>query len=60
MHMDELERLEEAARRTLALKQREAEKGHDWVVDAHTLTSTKLLELVALARFGWPVWKAGA
>ncbi len=57
MHQDDLQRLEDAAKRTLHLKQTEAEKGHDWVVDAHSLTSCSLLELVALAKIGWPIWK---
>jgi len=60
MHLDELDRLHDEARRTLKLKIDNAEKGHDWVVDAHTITSTKLLELVALARLGWPIWKSGS
>lgn len=59
MDLNQLNRLEDDARRTLRLKEKEAAKGHDWVVDSHSLTSTRLLELVALARLGYPLWKRG-
>lgn len=57
MHPEDLDRLEQAALSTIELKTKAAREGHDWVVDSHSLTSTNLLELVALARLGYPVWK---
>ena len=57
MHFDELERLEGEALKTLRMKTEQAQKGHDWVVDSHSFTSHRLLELVALAKLGWHVWK---
>lgn len=58
MSEEELDRLEQDALRTLRIKSENARKGNDWVVDAHTLTSCKLIELVSLAKRGWPIWKA--
>jgi hypothetical protein len=54
--IERLDALEDECRRTLNLKQGEAERGHDWVVDSHILNSFQLLELVAVARLGLPVW----
>ena len=55
---EDLERLEDQALRTIRLKTEQAQKGNDWVVDSHPIASHKLLELVALAKLGHPVWMA--
>lgn len=56
LNLNDLDFLTEECRRTLDLKRREAERGHDWVVDSHSISSTRLLELLAYARLGLPVW----
>lgn len=53
MTKDDLDRLEEAALTCIRIKTENAQKGNDWVVDSHSLTSHRLLELVALARRGY-------
>lgn len=57
MHEDDLDRLEQDALRVLKMKTEQAQKGHDWVVDSHSLSSSRLLELVALAKLGYPIWR---
>lgn len=53
MTIEQLDRWHADALRVIKLKTDEAENGHDWVVDAHTLSSWQLLELVGLATIGY-------
>ena len=50
--------MEDRALRLLKLKTEQAKKGNDWVLDSHSMSSCQLLELVAIARLGHPVWMA--
>jgi hypothetical protein len=54
--MEDLDRLEDQALRTIRLKTEQAQKGNDWVCDGHSISSCKLLELIALAKLGHSVW----
>lgn len=58
--MIDIERIKElrsAALKTIELKTKEAANTHDWVVDAHILTSWELLELLRFAELGIKTWK---
>ena len=50
--MADIEEWQDKCRRQLKMKQEHAAKGHDWVVDSHSFSSFKLLELLHYAKMG--------
>lgn len=56
LSIDEIRDLRHKCKRQIELRTKEAERGHDWVVDSHSFNSFQLLQLLALAELGVPVW----
>lgn len=54
--MQDLNDIHDRCQRDHDMKMRHAMRGNDWVVDGHSLSCTKLAELVALAKLGHPIW----
>lgn len=54
--MQDLNDIHDRCQRDHDMKMRHAMRGNDWVVDSHSLSCTKLAELVALAKLGHPIW----
>lgn len=49
---DDIARLRSDAEKTMRLKMEQALEGHDWVVDNHTISSSRLAELAFYAELG--------
>jgi hypothetical protein len=49
---DDIARLRLDAEKTMAIKAKEALSGHDWVIDNHCLSSSKLAQLAFYAEMG--------